>query len=70
MEEKKIDGRHLEMRNIFSFLDDTFLMSILQLKEKLLHAANPKPYWFWRAIDEKRISWRDLMGGALENIME
>ena len=70
MEEKMIDGRHLEMRNIFSFLDDTFSMSISQLKEKLLPAADPKPHWFWRDIDEKRVSWRDLIGGALQHIME
>ena len=32
-------GRHLEMRNIFSSLDDTFLMSMPQLKQRLLLAA-------------------------------
>ena len=36
MKLKMINGRHLEMRNIFSFLDDTFSMSISQLKEGLL----------------------------------
>ena len=45
-------------------------MSIAQLKEKLLPVANPEPYWFWRAIDEKKVSWRDLIGGALQHIME
>ena len=45
-------------------------MSISQIKEKLLPVADPKTYWFWRAIDEKRISWRDLIGGALQHIME
>ena len=70
MEVKMIDSRHLEMRNIFSFLDDTFSMSISQLKEKLLPAGDLEPCWFWRAIDEKKVSLRDLMGGALENIME
>ena len=70
MEEKMIDGRHLETRNIFSFLDDTFLMIISQLEEKLIPIADQKPYWFWRAIDEKRISWRDLIGGAPQNSME
>ena len=40
MEVKMIDGRHLEMRNIFSFLDETFSMSISRLKEKLLPVAD------------------------------
>ena len=70
MEEEVIDGRNLEMRNIFSFLDDTFSMSISQLKERLLPAVDPEPYWFWKAIDGKKVSWRDLMGGALQHIME
>ena len=70
MEENMIDGRHLEIGNLFPFQDDSFSMSISQLKEKLIPAADPKPYWFWRAIDEKRLSWRDLIGGALQHIME
>ena len=41
MEEKMIDGRHLEVRNIFSFLDDTFSMNISHLKEKLIPTKNP-----------------------------
>ena len=64
------DGRHLEVRNTFSFLDDTFSMSTPHIKEKLLPAADPKPYWFWKAIDEEKVSWRDLIGGALQHIME
>ena len=67
---KMIDGRHLEMRNIFSFLDDTFSISISQLKEKLIPTADPEPHWFWRAIDEKKVSLRDLIGGALQHFME
>ena len=59
------NGRHLEMINLFSFLDDPFSMSISQLKEKLLPAADPKHHWFWRAFGEKRISLRDLIGGSL-----
>ena len=62
MEVKMVDGRHLEMRNLFSFLDDTFSMSITLLKEKLLPAAHPKLHWLWRAFGEKRISLRDLIG--------
>ena len=42
MEEKMINGRHLEMRNLFSLLDDPFSMSLSPLKEKLLLALNPK----------------------------
>ena len=53
MEVKMINGRHPEMRNIFSFLYDTFSMSISQLKERILPAIDPEPYWFWRVIDEK-----------------
>ena len=63
------NGRHLEMRNIFSFLDDPFSMSISQLKEKLLPATDPKHHWFWRVFGEKRISLRDLIGGALQHFM-
>ena len=49
MEDKMMNGRHLDMRNIFSFLDDTFSMSISQLKERLLPAADPQPHWFGRS---------------------
>ena len=62
MEVKMIYGRHLEMRNIFSFLDDPFSISISQFKEKLLPTTDPKIHWFWRAFGEKRISLRDLIG--------
>ena len=65
-----IYGRHVDMGNIFPFKNDSLSMSISQLKEKLLLAADPKPYWFWRAIDEKKISWRGLVGGALQHIMD
>ena len=64
-----IDGRHLEMGNIFPFQVDTFSMSISQLKEKIIPTTFSKPYGFWRANDE-RISWRHLMGCALQHIME
>ena len=37
MEVKMVDGRHLEIRNLFSFLDDTFSMRISQLKKKLTY---------------------------------
>ena len=70
MEVKIVDGRHLEMRNIFSLLDDPFSMSISILKEKLLPAVDPTPIWFWRAFDEKRISLRDIIGGALQHFMK
>ena len=66
---KMMNGRHLEMRNIFSFLDDTFSMSISQLKERLLPAADLEPHWFWKAMDEKKVSLRDIIGGALQHIM-
>ena len=52
MEEEEIDGRHLEVRKFFSFLDASFSMSTPQLNEKLLPAEDPNPYWFWKAIDE------------------
>ena len=65
-----INGRHIEMRNLFSFLDDTFLMSISHLKEKLLPIANPEPHSFWKAMDEKKVSLRDLIEGALQNFMK
>ena len=34
MEEEEIDGRHVEVRNTFSFLDDTFSMSTPQRKRE------------------------------------
>ena len=70
MEVKMINGRHPEMRNIFSFLNDPFSMSITQLKEKLLSAADPKLHWFWRVFGENRISLRDLIRGALQHFMK
>ena len=54
MEDKMMDGRHLEVRNLFSFLDDTFSMSISQLKERLLPTAEPEPHWFWRPWMRRR----------------
>jgi len=63
-------GRNIEVRNIFSFLDDRFSMSTPQLKEKLLPASDLEPYWVWKAIYEEKASWRDLIGGALQHIME
>ena len=65
-----MDGRHLEVRNPFSLPDDPFSMSTPLLKEKLLLSANPRPHWFWRTIDEREMSWRDFMRGALQHIME
>ena len=53
MEEEMKKGRHLEMRRIFSSPDETFSMSMPQLKEKLLLAANPRPHWFWKAMHEE-----------------
>ena len=44
MEKKKMKSRHLEMRNIFSPLDDTLSMSMLHLKERLLLTADSKPH--------------------------
>ena len=70
MEEGMVDGRHLEVRNPFSFLDDTFSMRTPQLKEKLLPTADPRPLWFWKAMHEEEISWRDFTGGALQHIMK
>ena len=46
MEVKMMNGRHLDMRNIFSFLDDTFSMNISQLKERLIPVENLEPHWF------------------------
>ena len=70
MEVKMINGRNLEMRNLFSFLDDPFSMSISQLKEKLLFAVDPKLHWFWRAFGEKRISLRYFIGDPLQHVMK
>ena len=70
MEEGMVDGRHLEVRNPFSFLGDTFSMSTPQLKEKLLLATDPRPPWFWKAMHEEEISWRYFIGGALQHIMK
>ena len=42
--EKKRKSIHLEMRSIFSPLDDTLSMSMLQLKERLLLTADSKPH--------------------------
>ena len=65
-----INGRHLEMRNLFSFIDDTFSMSILLLKEILLPVADPECHWFWKAMDENKVSLRDLIGGTLKHFMK
>ena len=46
MEEEMMNSIHLEVRNLFSFLDASFSMSTPQLKEKLLPAEDPKPQWF------------------------
>ena len=64
-----INGRHIDMRNLFSFLDDPFSMSISQLKEKLLPAADLEPHWFWRAIGDNKVSLIDLIGGAVQHFM-
>ena len=64
------DNRHIEVRNLFSFLDDPFSMSSSQLKERILLSANPRPHWFWKTIVEREISWRDFIGSALQHIME
>ena len=45
-------------------------MSMLELKERLLLATDPKPLLFWKAMHEEEISWRDFSGGALQHIME
>ena len=65
-----MDGRHLEVRNPFSLLDDPFSMSTPLLKEKILLAANPWPLWFWKAMHEDKASWEEFIGGALQHIME
>ena len=65
-----INGRHLEMKNIFSFLDDTFSMSISHLIERLIPIEDLGPHLFWKAMDEKKASLRDLIGGALQHFMK
>ena len=70
MKEAVTRSIHLEIINSFSSLDDTLLMSIPQLKKRLLLAADPRPLWFWKAMHEEEISWRDFIGGALQHIME
>ena len=70
MKEAVRRGRHLEIRNSFSSLDDTLSMSMPQLKERLLLAADPRPLGFWRTMHEEEISRRDFNGGALLHIME
>ena len=65
IEDGMIDGRHLEVRNPFSFLDDPFSMSTPLLKKKLLLAANPRPLWFWKVMHEEKTSWEEFIGGAL-----
>ena len=70
MEVEMVDCRHLEMKNLLSFLDDPFSMSISQLKERLLPTADPKIHWFWRAFGEKRISLRDIIGGTPQHFMK
>ena len=66
----KEDSRNLGVRNTFSFQYDTFSMSSSQLKEELLLSADPRPHWFWRNIDEREISWRYFIGGALQHTIE
>ena len=56
----KIDGR----RNLLSLQDDTFSMSSSQLKEELL-LSYPRPHWFWKNMDEREVSRRDLIRDAL-----
>ena len=63
-------SRPLEKRNSFSSLDDTLSMSMSQLKERLLLAADPRPLWFWKDMHEEEIFRRDFSRGALPHIME
>ena len=65
-----VDGRHLEVRNPFSFLDDTFSMSTPQLKEKLLPVVVLRPHWFRKTMNEEEVSSRDPMKCALQHFME
>ena len=70
IKEEMKKGRHLEMKNNFSSLDDTFSMSMPHLKEILLPTVDLETHWFWKAMDEKKDSLRDLIGGVLKHIME
>ena len=54
LEVNMIDGRHLEMRNIFSFPDDTFSMSTSQLKEKLILSADQELIGFGGILMRRR----------------
>ena len=69
VEKKEMKIRDLEMRSIFSPLDDTLSMSMLQLKKRLLPAADPKPHWFWKAIVGRKVSLRDLNRDAFQYFM-
>ena len=62
-------GRHLEMRNFFSSLDDTLSMSMPQLKGRLLIIEYPRPLLFWKAMHEEEVSSGDHIGGALQHFM-
>ena len=62
--------RHLEMRRNFSSLDDPFSMSLSPLKEKFLSVEDPNPPWFWKALDGRKISPRDLIRGAFQSLMK
>ena len=70
MKEAVRRSRHLEIRNSFSSLDDTLSMSMPQLKERLLLAADPRPLWFWKAMHEEEVSSGDPIGGALQHFMK
>ena len=70
MEVKMLNGINIAMRNILSFLDDTLSMSISYLKERLLPTVDPGPHWFLKAMDEKKVSLGDLIGGAFQHFME
>jgi len=65
MEEEMMNGRHLGMRNLFSFLDASFSMSTPQRKEKLLSTGDPEPQWFWKDICERSFL-EDLKGSAFQ----
>ena len=65
----KDDGRHLAVRSPFSLQDDTFSMCSSQLRDKPL-LSDLRPHWFWKTIFEREVSRRDLIGGALQHIME
>ena len=70
MKKEMSKGRHLEMRKFFSSLDDTLSMSMPQLKERLLLAADQRPLWFWKAMHEEEVSLGDPIGGALQHFMK